>query len=451
MNKKLLTASITAITLSIGTPVYADGFFSKIFGGDKKQKEESVSVPQPKSEETSNKQNIEEEPTNQKSPMQLKKEKQYALMANIIPEEEFWENHKNDGNILLLNSYKALDNMLYNEAAELLIDASKKNVIEAKVNLAQLVQHDLISNEQKIDSIPILEEVAVSGNPHVQHILALLLLKENVVEGRSKEGALWIKKSAEGGNPMAQYTYANMLATGTIFKQDGQVAIFFLEKMGQKSNYPLAYRHIAQIYDEGMGVVRNQELALKNYEKASSLGDLFSTKKAGLMYQNGQGTEIDTDKALSYFLKGSEMGDPQSTYLWATLYSNTLNSGLTDYESVESWKRDEANKKAFDALVKAGENGYAIAYRYIGDMYVKMQQADNNYLEAVNWYKKAAEAGDTTSMRRLHNIYMEGGHGIEKDEKLAKSYIKDAITTRNKSLNRGEKVEAEFEIYYKKL
>lgn len=444
MNKRILVASITAASIAISNPVYAEGFFSKIFGGRDAGEEQKVQEKEVMQKEAPKETIVEE--VNYKK---IAQDKHIELKNDIIAQEEFWETYSDNGIIMALDGYQAVNNMLYEEAGELFLSSSEKGVKESRLNLAQLIDKDLVSNELKVKSISELEVGGIDGHPFIQKTLALTLLDTDIIDGRQKEGALWIKRAAESGNLEAQYVYGNMLTQGKIFKQDGQIGIFFLEKMAESTNYPKAYRQIAMAYEEGMGVQRNYELALKNYIKASDVNDIFSTKKAGLMYQNGIGTETNHEKALSYFEKASKAGDSQGTYLWATLYSKDLSDSITEYSSIESWKADENNSKALNALIEAGESGYSLAYRYIGDMYVKMQQLDDNYKEAVKWYEKAADDGDVTSMRRLHNIYMEGGHGVDRNPELAKSYIKNAITTRNNAKVSGDKVEAEYEIFYK--
>merc|ERR1712093_339757 len=144
------------------------------------------------------------------------------------------------------------------------------------------------------------------------------------------------------------------------------------------------------------------------------------------------GTKQNIEKALSLYKQAFERGDQQSGYLWASLYSES-NSGNDD--------------KAIEVLKQAGEQGYYVAYRYIGDIYKIRMDIQDNYAIAVDWYKKAASNNDTSSMRRLYNIYMEGGNGIEKDSLKAKEYLRQAITTKDNSIENTRIEEPEFKVY----
>lgn len=429
MKKRILPTAITLIVMGASVPTYsmADGFFSKIFGGDKKEETEKESKQEKEPTKVAEK-------TNQKAVVIIKpkNESLAKIKQNITTREQFWDQNIDNPIIQSLLGYQALDTEYVNKAAEYFINASEYGLESAIKNTITIIEHGEVNKEIIQKSIPVLEKEAIKGNTVAQREIAKIYMNKDIVEDKDNEGAVWFKIAAESGDIESMYIYGNMLITGTKFERNGQLGTFYLTKMAESTNNPIAYRHIAQAYLNGMGLVKDYQKSLENFEKAAKYGDIYSMKKAGQMYSQGKGTKQNIEKALSLYKQAFERGDQQSGYLWASLYSES-NSGNDD--------------KAIEVLKQAGEQGYYVAYRYIGDIYKNRMNIQDNYAIAVDWYKKAASNNDTSSMRRLYNIYMEGGNGIEKDSLKAKEYLRQAITTKDNSIENTRIEEPEFKVY----
>ena len=72
-------------------------------------------------------------------------------------------------------------------------------------------------------------------------------------------------------NPEAQYLLAKMYYDGFI-GQDYTKAMSWL-KRAAKNDYAPAYYMISHMYQYGLGVKENKELALSNLKEAADLGD----------------------------------------------------------------------------------------------------------------------------------------------------------------------------------
>ncbi len=79
-------------------------------------------------------------------------------------------------------------------------------------------------------------------------------------------------------------------------------------------------------------------------------------------------------------------------------------------------------KTALELWQPLADQGYAVAQWRIGDMYL----ADHNPLEALKWYRKAAELGDPTAPRLLANIYESGDRGVAPDRAEAAKWYRIA-------------------------
>ena len=125
--------------------------------------------------------------------------------------------------------------------------------------------------------------------------------------------------------------------------------------------------------DEGLGVARNPNEALKWYRKAADQGLAAAQAKLGHVYQNGR------------FVHG---GIPQS------------------YEEARKW------------YLKAAEQGALDAQDALGDMYLNGEGVPKDDEEAMKWYRSAADQGYPPSQFKLGHGYQHG-IGVQQDAVLA--------------------------------
>lgn len=74
----------------------------------------------------------------------------------------------------------------------------------------------------------------------------------------------------------------------------------------------------------------------------------------------------------------------------------------------------------------AAENGCFQAQKYVASLYYEGSGVEKDWGKAVELYSKTAEHEDAQSLFRLGIIYLEGGFGVEKDQKLALEYLEEA-------------------------
>ena len=84
-----------------------------------------------------------------------------------------------------------------------------------------------------------------------------------------------------------------------------------------------------------------------------------------------------------------------------------------DYTEAVNWYR------------KAAEQGDAIAQSNLGDMYYYGYGVPKDYAQAVNWYRKAAEQGQREAQNNLGEMYY-CGYGVDKDYALAMNWFRKA-------------------------
>ena len=92
----------------------------------------------------------------------------------------------------------------------------------------------------------------------------------------------------------------------------------------QANDLPLAYKaflaaakeghadsqfNVALMYEQGIGVGKDEKEAVVWYGKAASQGSAAAQFNLGVLYENGRGTKIDFAKANEWYRKASAQGD----------------------------------------------------------------------------------------------------------------------------------------------
>jgi uncharacterized protein len=92
----------------------------------------------------------------------------------------------------------------------------------------------------------------------------------------------------------------------------------------QANDLPLAYKaflaaakeghadsqfNVASMYEQGIGVGKDEKEAVVWYDKAASQGSAAAQFNLGVLYENGRGTKIDFAKANEWYRKASVQGD----------------------------------------------------------------------------------------------------------------------------------------------
>lgn len=68
--------------------------------------------------------------------------------------------------------------------------------------------------------------------------------------------------------------------------------------------------NLALMFEQGMGVPKNEKEAVFWYQKSAELGNSNAQYNLGVLYENGRGTAIDFAKANQWYRKASVQGDP---------------------------------------------------------------------------------------------------------------------------------------------
>ena len=147
---------------------------------------------------------------------------------------------------------------------------------------------------------------AEDGNAEAQYLLSRYYQDPNGLN-QPKVGEQWLLKTAQNGNPSAQYYYAWDLSAG--WKKSSveklSKAIYWFEKAGYNGS-DKAYANLGALYDN------NERNVLKEIEELANKGDAMAQYNIGWINGRGSLTEDglkqDEDVAKAWFEKSAEQG-----------------------------------------------------------------------------------------------------------------------------------------------
>ncbi len=297
-----------------------------------------------------------------------------------------------------------------------------------------------------------------------------------------REALHWFEKARELGHEKAQEAYdivsARIREDETAGNEQGETQRQEIRQRAQKTFERMkdaaesgdmeTQYELAQLYDEGLGVVgENKAEALRWYKCAASQGHADAQYRCAMMYREGDGTRPDQEKAIEwcrrsalqdhvkaqtvlgimyyggdrsvpgntargvYWLeKAKDNGSREAEELWKRCFMEDAvrsTEKLVEGDAFEKDLLEEAVRKDKTALMyarrKAAERGSAAAQYWYGRMLSTGEGTGKNEKDALYWYEKAAEQGDVRAMYECGKCWQgEDGtsdSGIKKDHKKA--------------------------------
>ena len=148
-------------------------------------------------------------------------------------------------------------------------------------------------------------------------------------------------------------------------------------------------------------------------------GDAEAQYHVGMMHNNGIGTQQDPRQAFEWFQKSTASNDPLGAYKLGCYYDGQ-GAGVVTSDSNEALKYKLIAAKA----------GYALAQHDVAIHYARQE----NFEEAVKWWKMASDQGYPDALYSLSGSYFQG-KGAPKDLSLAYAYFKLSKLAPKKTVN----------------
>jgi TPR repeat protein len=191
------------------------------------------------------------------------------------------------------------------------------------------------------------------------------------------------------------------------------------------------------MYEIGVGVARNEAKCAYWWQRASDNGHVNATKALGSMYFSGRGVAQDYEKAMALYLKAAELGHPHAIKYVALGYKRGLGLPQDDAKAaewadkatalggpdsavvfLESYAAEETevrtDEEIFAEFLKQAEKGNPRAFFYVGAAYLSGIGTPQNYQQAIDWMRRAAEQNLSSGMSDL-GLLLQLGQGTPVD------------------------------------
>jgi TPR repeat protein len=307
----------------------------------------------------------------------------------------------------------------------------------------------IVRNPQK--SHRLWEKAINLGNTKAMLSLGHVLLSESDI----LKGLEWYKKAADLGDTEAMIELGRIYSVGAfnvpVNLEEGkkwyrEKAKFYKKAIEVNNLDSEAMCRLAELYANGWcGVLKDSQEAIKWYKKAAELGNIEAMKHLGYLYADGdEGVYRDRAEATHWYKRAAELGDTEAMCSLGNSYDNDLIFDVVDDSDEPSntdvilgnfddlneaikWYKKAADLGSTEAMKKLGSlyNYHVTDSAYIRDRILNQSMYGDQLLEfrffilsvydllevifrrgkTVEWYKKAANLGDTEAMESLGSLY----------------------------------------------
>ncbi len=188
------------------------------------------------------------------------------------------------------------------------------------------------------------------------------------------------------------------------------------------AQYQLGWR-----YANGVDVPENDAEAVKWYRKAAEQWHAPAQCNLGMMYFKGEGVPKDLVQSHVWLNIAAAKGNKDAS---TNLYM--VEPSMSPEQMAEAmvlarelFEKSAADTSIIDELRKKAGSGDAFAQEKLGMMYTRGEGAPKDFVEAVKWYRMAAEQGYAKAQERLGMMY-KLGYGVSKNNAEAAKWYRKA-------------------------
>ncbi|XP_066498350.1 death ligand signal enhancer isoform X2 [Hoplias malabaricus] len=216
------------------------------------------------------------------------------------------------------------------------------------------------------------------------------------------------------------------------FNTTGEVATSCKPQENQKSHsLDEAVENLRDVAQNSVPIILNiiglesakagdYEAAFECFLASAQLDYSKAQFNVGVCYEKGRGTSEDLSKALQYYRFAAAAGHRQAQYRCAKLLLNSRGQESTS---------DTDTATALSLLHSAATAGLPEAQLYLGVLF--SQDTDSDGVKSVQFFRMAAENGDSTGLLFLGQCY-ERGYGVPQCYRTAVGLYQQAAAKGNK-------------------
>lgn len=281
-------------------------------------------------------------------------------------------------------------------------------------------------------SIDLLRKIATTwSNSVAQYLIGCMYLEgDSGVYVDTKSAIHWLTLAANNGWSDAMALLGNIYLSGSVVKEDHQKALYWLEKVSAKDD-----SDTEPIRDGKLCLFGNQRFELNMDNISEESGQLLER-----ISQEGGSSPVKTLNNLGAFKKYFDDKLVVHKIFWLTL-TNKKSTGVAAcqfllmaiYLEGSNNVRKNPSKIIYWAK-KAAKNGNSSACMALGTFYEGGVNVQQDYKEAMNWYKRSQESGDKINAVLGIGLLYYKGNGVKRDCMVALEYFKTIVDKKKNGL-----------------
>lgn len=300
--------------------------------------------------------------------------------------------------------------------------------------------------------ISLLERAAGQEHPGAQYFLGLCYeYGTDEISPDAGKAFEYYLRAADNGDTAAQLEVGKRYYFGREpVKEDNSQAFAWFSRAVEGHDAEAVYL-LGECFEHGFGTTENINLAHKYYCEAADGGDMDAKAKLAAWHYYGRPPVVAVDYERAFELSGSALEESGvAAYIRALCYDNGNGVTQSRAKAVEYYeKAAEAGitgavndlayiyfqgthnvqknyERAFVLAEKAAAVGVVDSMTLLGKCYDDGLGVPGDKEKALEWYRKAAEAGDFRAMRLIGIIYYNGEGDVGEDKALAEQWFRKA-------------------------
>ncbi|CAA9341023.1 MAG: hypothetical protein AVDCRST_MAG89-2609 [uncultured Gemmatimonadetes bacterium] len=244
-------------------------------------------------------------------------------------------------------------------------------------------------------AVAYFQRAADEGEPEAMSYLAIAYLSGEGTQRDRVRGMHWLSQAAK-----KRRDPSGMNALGLVYENDERMhARYYWARHwyteAAELGHAEAMRNLARHYRTGLGVERNDSMALEWYRNAVRAGSVDALAEIGGMYEQGLDGGRDAGEAIRWYRQAAAAGSPLGMYAMGRVYQDAVGVPR-DYEQARAW------------FVEGACAGSASAMYELGVMHERGLGVKADTDQAIEWFRRAAEAGSAQAATNLTRLKPRG-------------------------------------------
>jgi TPR repeat protein len=274
------------------------------------------------------------------------------------------------------------------------------------------------------------------------------LARTYFIAGRAEEAQPLALSAALEGNILGKHIAGTIMTETGTDAEKAQGKAFLEENIA--AGFVPSITTLGYNLEMGLAVAEDDAAALEQYRRSAELGDEVAMTNIGFFYRDALGgIEEDLPQSVEWFLKGATGGDPNGMDAMGYAYEHGLGVeqdlgesarwymmsaaqgyswGIADLAYAYDYGRglEQDSARALELYEKAYDTGTRWAGVYIGKMYLEGIGVEQDIEKARVLIEEGLADDDFTAMYLMGRMF-EDGLGVDKNLETALDWYKKAI------------------------